>query len=184
MSEQEAKSALQPGQRSALVWLWLAIIVAVIDLAVKHLASTELTYGMPVRVFSFLDWTLLHNTGAAFSFLAEAGGWQRWFFVAVAVVVSGVLLVWLKRTPRQFWWLGMALALILGGAVGNLYDRAVHGYVVDYISVHYGGYYFPAFNLADSAITAGAIILIVDMLFLSGGGEKLPQENEETQESK
>jgi signal peptidase II len=109
--------------------------------------------------------TLLYNTGAAFSFLSGASGWQRWLFVLIAVVVSVMLVLWLKRTDRHQWWLGMGLSLILGGALGNLYDRIIHGFVVDFISVHYQNYYFPAFNLADTAITIGAALLIIDMLF-------------------
>ncbi len=149
---------------SCLAWLWLSGLLLLLDQASKYLADSLLTYGVPYRVMPLFDLTLLYNKGAAFSFLAEAGGWQRWFFVLVALVVSGALLVWLKRTPRSQWWLGTGLALVLGGALGNLYDRIVHGHVVDFISLHYGNYYFPAFNLADTAITLGALVLIGDML--------------------
>lgn len=154
--------------RSCLIWGLLSVLVVVLDLGSKYWAITNLKYAEPNPVFPMFDLTLLFNTGAAFSFLAEAGGWQRWFFVAIAAVVSVVLVIWLKRTPRTYWWLGLALSLVLGGALGNLYDRAVQGYVIDFISLHYQNYYFPAFNLADSAITVGAIVLILDMLFLEG----------------
>jgi len=154
--------------RSCLIWGLLSVLVVVLDLGSKYWAITNLKYAEPNPVFPMFDLTLLFNTGAAFSFLAEAGGWQRWFFVAIAAVVSVVLVIWLKRTPRTYWWLGLALSLVLGGALGNLYDRAVQGYVIDFISLHYQNYYFPAFNIADSAITVGAIVLILDMLFLEG----------------
>ncbi len=151
----------------SLPWLWyaLALLVVILDQVSKLVASGALDYARPVAVTFFFNWTLLHNPGAAFSFLSDAGGWQRWFFVAVAVGVSLVILVWMARLPRQAGRQLLALALILGGAVGNLWDRVVHGYVVDFIQLHYGGYYWPAFNVADAAICVGAAILIVDSLF-------------------
>ena len=112
-------------------------------------------------VFNF---TLLHNEGAAFSFLSDAGGWQRWLLVVISALVSGVITVWLYRVRHTERLLATALALILGGAIGNLMDRVLDGYVVDFIVVHYQHYYFPAFNIADSAITIGAILLILDTL--------------------
>jgi signal peptidase II len=118
-----------------------------------------------VPLLPVFDLTLLYNTGAAFSFLAGAGGWQRWLFVAIAMGMSAFLLHWMYRTPRSHYLLGVGLALVLGGALGNLYDRTVHGHVVDFISLHWEGYYFPAFNIADTAITLGTIALLVDMLF-------------------
>lgn len=154
-------------QRSALIWLWLVVLVVVLDLAAKYLADTMLPYGIAHPQLPVFDLTLLYNKGAAFSFLSQAGGWQRWFFAIIAIVISGVLLVWMARTPAQQRWLGCSLALVLGGALGNLYDRIVHGYVIDYISLHYDQYYFPAFNLADTAISIGAVMLIIDMLFFS-----------------
>lgn len=158
----------QKMQWGSLHWLWLSGVVLVLDLIFKDLAQTHLTYGVPSPVFPSFDLTLLYNKGAAFSFLSDAGGWQRWFFVAIALGVSTLLVVWLKRTSRRHWWLGLGLSLILGGALGNLYDRVFLGYVVDYISVYYGHSYFPAFNLADSAITLGTIVMVIDMLFLEG----------------
>jgi signal peptidase II len=126
--------------RTALAWLWLVVVVIVLDLFTKYQASTLLPYGIPHPQLPVFDLTLLHNTGAAFSFLAQAGGWQRWFFALIAMVVSIVLLVWMARTPYQQRWLGAGLALVLGGALGNLYDRVVQGYVIDFISLHYNGY--------------------------------------------
>jgi signal peptidase II len=150
---------------SALCWLWLSLLVIVFDLGSKYLADSLLTYASPVPLLPVFDLTLLYNTGAAFSFLAGAGGWQRWLFVAIAMGMSAFLLHWMYRTPRSHYLLGVGLALVLGGALGNLYDRTVHGHVVDFISLHWEGYYFPAFNIADTAITLGTIALLVDMLF-------------------
>jgi len=150
----------------SLSWLWLTVVVVIVDLATKYVADTQLNYGDPHTLLPILDMTLLYNTGAAFSFLAQAAGWQRWLFVLIAAVVSVMLTMWLKRTDKKQWWLGLGLSLILGGALGNLYDRIVQGYVVDFISVHYESYYFPAFNFADTAITIGAALLIIDMVFL------------------
>lgn len=151
-------------QRTALVWLWLAVAVFILDIASKQLAEAVLTYGKPVYLLPVLDFTLLYNPGAAFSFLADQGGWQRWFFTAVSVGVSLMLIIWLSRLPRGQVWLPVALTLILGGAIGNLFDRMVYGHVIDFISVHWGRSYFPAFNLADSAITVGAIMMALDVL--------------------
>ncbi len=155
-------SAVSRSGPAALRWYALALLVVVLDQYSKHLASTLLDYGRPVEVFSWFNLTLQHNTGAAFSFLSSAGGWQRYFFSLVACVISLVLVVWLYRLPRGQWLLALSLALILGGALGNLWDRLALGYVVDFISVHYGGRYFPAFNLADSAISVGAACMLLD----------------------
>ncbi len=155
-------------EKGSLIWLWLSVLVVVLDLWSKFVTNSSLTYGVPVEVLPVFDLRLSYNTGAAFSFLADAGGLQRWFFAAVGIVVSVMLVVWMKRTPRWQWWVGVAQALVLGGALGNLYDRIVHGYVVDFISLHYGEYYFAVFNLADVAISVGATLLIIDMLFLEG----------------
>ncbi|WP_116367373.1 signal peptidase II [Parahaliea mediterranea] len=143
-------------------WYLLALVVIALDQYTKGLASASLEYARPVAVFSWFNLTLHHNSGAAFSFLSDAGGWQRYFFTAIAVGVSALLVVWLYRLQRGQWLLALSLALVLGGAIGNLWDRLVLGHVVDFISLHYAGYYFPAFNLADSAITGGAIGLILD----------------------
>lgn len=146
----------------ALRWYALAVVLILLDQYTKGLASGALEYARPRAVFSWFNLTLQHNSGAAFSFLSDAGGWQRYFFSGIAVVISTVLIVWLYRMPRGQWLLALSLALILGGALGNLWDRLTLGYVVDFISVHYGPYYFPAFNLADSAITAGAACMLLD----------------------
>lgn len=151
-------------QGSAIIWLWLAALVFVLDIATKQIAEAFLNYGEPVYLLPVLDFTLLYNRGAAFSFLANEGGWQRWFFTAISLVVSIVLIVWLKKLPRTQLWLPIALALILGGALGNLFDRVMFGHVIDFISVHWQKSYFPAFNIADSAITVGAIMMAIDVV--------------------
>lgn len=152
----------------SLGWYGLAALVVLLDQYTKVLAEGALDYGRPVEVFSWFNLTLQYNTGAAFSFLSDAGGWQRYFFSGVAALISLVLVIWLFRLPRDQKLLALALALILGGALGNVWDRIMLGHVVDFISVHYAGRYFPAFNLADSAISVGAAFMIFDSLF---GGE-------------
>ena len=151
---------------SSLIWLWLSVLMFAADRLTKVIAESTLQeYQISPVISGFFDFTLLYNPGAAFGFLATAGGWQRWLFTLLAVVMSVVLVIWIKRTPREIWWLNSGLALILGGALGNLYDRVMQGQVVDFLSFHFGSYYFPAFNLADIAISCGAFLLIVDMLF-------------------
>ena len=148
-----------------LPWLLLSLLILVADRVTKDIFEGTLSMYQRIEVIpGYFDWTLAYNTGAAFSFLADAAGWQRWFFAAIAIVVSVVLVVWLKRLKRHETLLAVALAMVLGGALGNLYDRVVLGHVVDFILVHWQQrWYFPAFNLADSAITLGAILLALDM---------------------
>jgi signal peptidase II len=145
--------------------LGLALLVLAVDQATKLWAAGTLDYGMPVTVLPFFNLTLVHNTGAAFSFLADAGGWQRIFFIVVSGVVSLVLVAWLWRLPRDARLLGIALALVLGGAVGNLVDRVAYGYVIDFLDFHAAGWHWPAFNVADSAISCGVVLLLADGLF-------------------
>jgi signal peptidase II len=152
-------------------WAWLGVtaLVIALDWFTKQRISEALELYRPVEVFSWLNITLAHNYGAAFSFLSNAGGWQRWFFIGLAMVVSLVLLVWLLRLPRRDWRTGLGLALVLGGAVGNLVDRLTLGYVVDFVDVHFGGWHYPAFNVADSSITCGVILLLLDAMLFSRG---------------
>jgi signal peptidase II len=158
----------------SLRWYGLAALVVLLDQFSKGLAESALVYGRPVVVFSWFNLTLQYNTGAAFSFLSDAGGWQRYFFTVVALVISAVLMRWLYLAPRHHWLLALALALILGGALGNVWDRLVLGHVVDFISVHYAGRFFPAFNIADSAISVGAALMIFDSLFSRHGDDGPP----------
>ena len=152
--------------RPALCGYGTALMILILDQLTKHWASATLVYRDPVAVTSWFDFMLAHNSGAAFSFLADAGGWQRWFLTVVSAVVSVALVVWLRRVEAHQVYLRFGLVLILGGAVGNLIDRAFQGYVVDFLIVHYEQYYFPAFNVADAAISVGAVFLLLD-LFLA-----------------
>ena len=144
------------------LWLALAAVLIALDLWTKQLASQNLELYRPQVITSWLNLTLAHNEGAAFSFLAGAGGWQRWFFTVVAVVVSVVLLVWLKRLPHHARLLPVALTLVLAGALGNMVDRIRQGYVVDFIDIHFQGWHWPAFNVADSVIVTGVILLLIE----------------------
>jgi signal peptidase II len=151
--------------RTALIWAWLSAIVVALDQFVKWYVVGEFDLYEILPVASILDLTRLHNEGAAFGILADAGGWQRWFFLALAGAISLAIVYWLRSLPaRGQNWLAIGLAFILGGAVGNAYDRFMDGYVVDYLHFHWGEHYFPAFNVADIAITTGAIMLIIDAL--------------------
>ncbi|MBB3280544.1 signal peptidase II [Mitsuaria sp. BK037] len=144
-------------------WLAIALLVIVADQFTKVLILHSFQYGDSHYVLPFFNLVRVHNTGAAFSFLAGASGWQRWFFVGLGVAAA-VFIVWMLRRhghQTQFAW---ALSLILGGAVGNIVDRLLHGYVVDFIQLHWAGWYYPSFNIADSAITIGAVLLIWDEL--------------------
>lgn len=149
------------------VWPWyiLPVVIFFLDQWTKGLATEHLVYGRPEEVTFFFDLRLVWNYGAAFSFLSDAGGWQRWFFLTISFVVSLLIAFWwLPVQSRLFSLLGMSL--VLAGALGNLWDRAFLGYVIDFISVHYESHYFPAFNIADSAISAGAVVLAIDWLIL------------------
>lgn len=161
------------GRFGRLSWLWLTLLVLVIDQASKvYFDSALQMYQQVVIIPDYFSWTLAYNTGAAFSFLADSAGWQRWLFALIAVVVSALLVVWLKRLGRDDTWLAIALALILGGALGNLYDRIAYGHVIDFILVHWQNrWYFPAFNFADSAICVGAVMLALDMFKSKKSGE-------------
>ena len=148
-----------------LRYLWISVLVIIADQATKWIANTQLEYHQAVPVIPYLEWYLSYNTGAAFSFLANAGGWQRWFFMAIAIVISIVLLLWIKKLRADEKLTAVALALILGGAIGNVIDRVLLGHVIDFIQVWLGSYPWPAFNIADSAISVGAVILIASGMF-------------------
>lgn len=146
-----------------LKWLWLSALVIAIDQITKWAVFLGMEYHAMIPVLPFFSLVHVHNTGAAFSFLAGAGGWQRWFFLGIGLAAS-LLILHLLRKHRNEPLMALSLALILGGAAGNIFDRAWHGFVVDFLYFHYQAYAFPAFNIADSAITAGAGLLIFDSL--------------------
>lgn len=158
-----------------LGWLWLSALVFVLDQVTKNLVVQHLAYLERIQVIpGYFDWTHIYNTGAAFSFLSDESGWQRWLFALIAIGVSAVLVVWMKRLKHDETWLALALALVLGGALGNLYDRMVLGHVVDFVLAHWQNrYYFPAFNLADCGITVGAVMLALDMFRTKKTGETI-----------
>ena len=157
------------GKHGALGWLWLSLAIIVLDQLSKHIVLGALQPYVPHPVIpGFLNWTLAFNTGAAFSFLADQQGWQRWLFSGLAIVVSAVLARWLAKTPRSDWRTALPLALVIGGALGNLIDRVRFGHVTDFIQVYYQQWAFPSFNVADSAISIGAVLLVFFGLFAQG----------------
>ncbi|WP_201613285.1 signal peptidase II [Psychrobacter immobilis] len=160
--------------RLALNWYLLSLFVIILDQWTKWLAETNLTFLEPVPVIEpFLNWTLAYNYGAAFSFLADAGGWQKWFFAGMAILMSLFLIVYLPKAPRKTKLLSLGLALVLGGAIGNLIDRLLHGHVIDFIHVHYADvWHYPIFNIADVGIfigiCIGVVLIVIDMMSLEG----------------
>ncbi len=147
--------------RPQLKWLWISLGVIVLDQATKQIAESQLTPHQAVNLFPYFDWYLTYNTGAAFSFLANAGGWQRWLFTVIAIVISLIIVQWMYKLPRDETLTAISLSLILGGAIGNLIDRVYLGHVIDYIQIWLGSYPWPAFNIADAAIFVGAVLLIL-----------------------
>ncbi|MDD5269304.1 MAG: signal peptidase II [Methylococcales bacterium] len=145
-----------------LKWLGLSLLVIILDQVSKLAISGSMQLYQSIPVMPFFKLTYVHNTGAAFSFLSDAGGWQRWFFAILALVISGVIAVWLARLKHHEILLAVALSLVLGGAIGNLIDRLVYGYVIDFLDVYYQTWHWPAFNIADSAITLGVILMLVE----------------------
>lgn len=157
-----ATTIVAESRRSALSYLWLTALVIAIDQITKAAIEHSLGLYQSIVVLPVLDITRAHNTGAAFSFLAGEAGWQRWLFTVLAIAVSVALVLWLRRIDYEARVLACAVALILGGALGNVIDRLRLGHVIDFIHVHWGEHYFPAFNIADSAITIGAALLLLD----------------------
>jgi signal peptidase II len=163
-----AASAAAAREASGWRWLYLSAIVVLLDQLTKEAIVSSLVPFESIRVLPVLDITLMYNTGAAFSFLADGGGWQRWLFTALALGVGAGIVIWLRRLKaRSQWMVACALALVLAGAMGNVIDRIKLGHVVDFIHAHWGAHYFPAFNVADSSITIGAALLLLDA-FLEG----------------
>ncbi len=153
--------------KKAWPWLLLSICVIAIDQFSKLYLNTHLTLGQPVEVLPFFNLTLAYNPGAAFSFLGEQTGWQIWLFTSISLAISIILIAWLLKTPRKDALLACSLSLILGGAVGNLIDRVLYGYVIDFADFHIGSWHFATFNIADSAVCIGAGLLIVHLIFFS-----------------
>ncbi len=150
-----------------LTWLWLSGLVLALDLVTKYLAQQWLEPFQPNEILPFFNFTLVFNRGAAFSFLGDASGWQRWFFIAIGLVAVIVIVFWLRRLSAGEKWTAAALALILGGAVGNLVERVWQGQVTDFLDLYYRDWHWPTFNIADSAISIGVGLYIIDRLLLS-----------------
>ena len=150
-------------------WLWLSLMVILLDQATKLAADAMLELHRPLSIAPMFNLTLVYNPGAAFSFLSDAGGWQRWFFIVISTGISAMLLRWVWTLPARETLPAAALSLILGGALGNLLDRLAYGYVIDFIDVYYHQYHWPVFNIADSAITIGACLFAYDLLFRQHG---------------
>lgn len=149
-------------KETGLAWLWLTVIFFVLDQITKQWVAQTFDYRETLAVMPYFNLTYVHNPGAAFSFLADQPGWQRWFFTAIATTASIVFLVWMAKTPRSNSLLGIAFALLLSGALGNLTDRVLFGYVIDFLDFYIGQSHWPAFNVADSAIFVGAALMIID----------------------
>ncbi|WP_321276008.1 signal peptidase II [Thiomicrorhabdus indica] len=160
---------------TALKTLWIAVLVIIFDHITKYLAVTNLTFGEPVPVIDHLNWTLAYNYGAAFSFLADMDGWQRWFFVVLAFGMTVFMLWWLKKLPNKITTEVVALNLVIGGAIGNVIDRILEGRVTDFIDFYIGSWHYATFNIADIAISVGAFLLIYSEFFL----KKEPVESDE-----
>lgn len=156
-------------------WLLLSLVIVIADQVSKYLAEAYLTLHQPIAILPSFNLTLAYNTGAAFSFLAGSGGWQRWFFVVLAIIIVAVVVTWLRRLAPEQRWQAAAFALVVGGAVGNVLDRALQGHVIDFVDLYHpalGGWpgfsqggHWPVFNVADIAICVGAVILVADLLF-------------------
>ena len=151
-----------------LKWLALSFVALVLDQVSKWAIDSSMQLYQSIPLVPYFNLTYLRNTGAAFSFLSEAGGWQRWFFAGLAIVISAVIGVWLARLKEHETVLAVALSLVLGGAIGNLIDRLAYGYVIDFLDVYYQTWHWPAFNIADSAITLGVILMLLESFGLVG----------------
>ncbi|MEI8572960.1 lipoprotein signal peptidase [Methylomonas sp. LW13] len=145
-----------------LKWLWISAVTLVLDQASKLAVDGSMQLFESIPLLPYFNLTYVHNTGAAFSFLAQAGGWQRWLFAGLAVVMSSIIAVWLYRLQKHETLMAVALALVLGGAIGNLIDRVAYGYVIDFLDVYYQDWHWPAFNIADSAICIGVGLMLLE----------------------
>ena len=150
-------------KETGLRFTWISLIAFVLDQITKHIVIAEMNLYQSIQLTGFFNLTYVHNYGAAFSILTDAGGWQRYFLSVIAIVVSIVIVWWLRQATKQQVLLPVAFAFILGGALGNVYDRVMYGYVIDFLDFYVGNYHWPAFNVADSVIFIGAGLLIIDM---------------------
>lgn len=146
-------------------WFFMSIVVLGIDQLTKYLALSKLKLYKPISIIPHLDFTLAYNTGAAFSFLSWAGSWHRWFFAGFSLIMSAFIVAWICKLPKKNYLELLGLSLILGGALGNLTDRIMHGHVIDFIDLYYDHYHWPIFNFADSAICVGAVLLVYELVF-------------------
>jgi signal peptidase II len=165
--------------KSGIWWLWISAIVVILDQWTKAVATSSLDLYHPIKVNLYLNWTLMHNEGVAFSILADQSGWQRWFISVVAIAIVIWLLYWLKQNLFKMKLLNSGLAFVIGGALGNIYDRLSLGYVIDFIEAHYNDNYWPAFNIADMAISFGAFLLILDLFFTKSEDDAKKIKNKE-----
>ena len=151
-----------------LKWLALSLLAVVLDQVSKGAVDSSMQLYQSIHLVPYFNLTYVRNTGAAFSFLSEAGGWQRWFFAGLAIFISIVIAVWLARLKQHETLLAVALSLVLGGAIGNLIDRLAYGYVIDFLDVYYQNWHWPAFNIADSAITLGVVLMLLESFGVVG----------------
>ncbi len=165
-------------QKSALSWLWVTMLFLVVDQLTKQYVVSSMELHQSINVLPFFNITYAQNPGAAFSFLADQPGWQRWFFTVIAVIASTIFFIWLKKTPAKQRLLAIALACMLSGALGNLVDRVIYGYVIDFLDFYLGQYHWPTFNIADSIIFIGASLMIIDS-FKSQQSDPVSNELEE-----
>lgn len=155
-----------------LKWLWLSLITLILDQWSKIAIDRSMRLYESIAVLPNFNLTYVHNTGAAFSFLSEAGGWQRWFFAAMAISISVALIIWLYRIKKNETLLAVALAFVLGGAIGNLVDRLAYGYVIDFLDVYYQSWHWPAFNVADMAISLGVFLMLLESFGIGASSSK------------
>lgn len=163
---------MQLFKQTAWRWWWLILLLIVLDQLTKQLVHQQMALYDSIELLPFFNLTYVRNYGAAFSFLSDAGGWQRWFFTGIAVGISVVIAIWMSRLNRSQTKLSLALSLVLAGAIGNLIDRSIYGYVIDFFHLYYQNWHYPAFNIADSVICIGAALLIWDSFSSDSGVKK------------
>lgn len=163
---------MQLFKQTAWHWWWLILLLIALDQLTKQLVHQQMALYDSIELLPFFNLTYVRNYGAAFSFLSDAGGWQRWFFTGIAVGISVVIAIWMSRLTRSQTKLSLALSLVLAGAIGNLIDRSIYGYVIDFFHLYYQNWHYPAFNIADSVICIGAALLIWDSFSSDSGVKK------------